>query len=257
MDVPSIHIATARGCTRRCTFCYLRTQYPTTLFRFVSPARLLSDLDVLHTRFGADGFYFVDDCFIDRPPQRALSVCEQLIERGSPYRFGCDAQWPDMENVELLETMYSAGFRCLYLGLEAASPEVRRRLGKGRISGQPAAVLQRVLDLGFLIRASIGIGWPGETEHDIEATLALIDSVPGLLFDGYRYLPLPGVPLTDQWARGAGLGSLNRTREIAFQDYSQYNANFSQIPDARYEQLWHELLLRQDERLRRMFPVGA
>lgn len=257
MDVPSMHIATARGCTRRCTFCYLRTQYPTTMFRFVSPDRLLRDLDDLHHRFGASGFYFVDDCFIDRPPRRARAVCERLIDRGAPYRFGCDVQWPDLENDELLVTMHLAGFRCLYLGLEAASSEVRRRLGKGRIAGQPAKVLQNAIDLGFLIRASIGIGWPGETEADIKDTLALIDAVPDLLFDGYRYLPLPGVPLTQQWARDAGPDGLDRTRALAFQDYSLNNDNFSSIPDARYEQLWLALLRRQDERLERAFAVDA
>jgi radical SAM superfamily enzyme YgiQ (UPF0313 family) len=253
MDVPAMHVAAGRGCTRRCTFCYLRTQYPDGLFRFVGSERLLLDLDKLNRRLDVRGFYFVDDCFIDRGGDRVRSFCQALQERGSPYRFGCDVQWPDLEKLELLEAMHSAGFRCLYLGLEAASADVRRRLGKGRIHEAPATILQRVLDMGFLIRASVGIGWPGESASDIHATLALIDSVPELLFDAYKYLPLPNLPLTSYWQKHAAPTSLDRTSELAFQDYSEFNSNFSNVPDDSYEELWRELIARRDERAARVF----
>ena len=75
------------------------------------------------------------------------------------------------------------------------------------------------------IRASIGIGWPGETEAEIEATLTLVNSVPGLAFDAFRYLPLPGVPLTTYWSRRDPSG----TRALDYvptSDYSEYGGQF-------------------------------
>jgi radical SAM superfamily enzyme YgiQ (UPF0313 family) len=257
MGVPSMHIATGRGCTRRCTFCYLQTQYPRQLFRFIGAMRLLENLDALHARLGVTGFYSVDDCFIDQPERRVRAFCEMLIARGSPYRFGCDVQWPDLENHELLQLMYQSRFRCFYLGLEAASSEVRKRLGKGRIRRKPGVVIERVFEMGFVIWASIGIGWPGETTADVEATLELIDSVPELVFDAYRYLPLPNVPLTKLWTRSVDLGETERLQELEFQDYSALNNNFSSIPDAVYENLWAELLVRQNERHAKTFQCSS
>jgi radical SAM superfamily enzyme YgiQ (UPF0313 family) len=204
-------------------------------------------------RLGVTGFYFVDDCFLDRPPKRADRLCELLIERGSPYRIGCDVQIDDLENTELLGRMYKAGFRCFYVGIEAASEAVRRRLGKARISDNLARITERVLDMGYLIRASIGIGWPSETESEMEQTLELIDQMPNLLFDAFRYLPLPGVPLTTYWSRQPYAVRDDLISQMPFEDYSEYNANYSSIPADRFEYFWAEMIKRRDERYRRYF----
>lgn len=258
MGVLGMHVSAARGCTRRCTFCYLNAQYPSRSFRFISASRLAHDLDRLHEKLDVTGFYFVDDCFLDKPPVRAREFCTLMVNSGSLYRFGCDIQLPDLEQVDLLREMHAAGFRSLYLGLEAASDDVRRRLGKGSLRGDTAATANSVLDLGYVIRASIGIGWPGETADDIEATLRLIDSIPGLVFDAYRYLPLPGVPLTQYWTR-RGHG---RLEEIAvdyspYQDYSEYNRNYSGLSDDQFEGYWREMQLRQNDRLEKYFTREA
>jgi radical SAM superfamily enzyme YgiQ (UPF0313 family) len=250
MGVRAIHVAASRGCTGRCTFCYLNTQYPSHRFRQVSPDRMLADLDRMHEKLDVDGFYFVDDCFIDKPPARVRQLCNALIARGSPYRFGCDIQLRDLEDTELPLMMHRAGFRSLYLGLEAASAVVRHRLGKGLCRGSVEQSIRRTLDLGFVIRASIGIGWPGETTGEIEATLQLIDSIPGLAFDAYRYLPLPGAPLTRLWARRDGKRQeLLSAETLGFADYSQYNSDYSDLPAGQLEPLWAELRRREAERL--------
>lgn len=257
MNVRAIHVAASRGCTGRCTFCYLNTQYPSRRFRQVSPDRMLADLDRMHEKLYLDGFYFVDDCFIDSPAVRVRLLCDGLIGRGSPYRFGCDIQLRDLENVDLLLMMHRAGFRSLYLGLEAASGPVRQRLGKGPFQSSIAEAIQRTLDLGFVIRASIGIGWPGETTGEIEATLELIDSIPSLAFDAYRYLPLPGAPLTRLWARGDGKRQETVSAEsLAFADYSEYNEDYSDLPAGQLESLWAELRRREAERLTRYLQTG-
>ena len=170
MGVAGMHLASGRGCTRRCTFCYLNSTYLGNQFRFVSAERLMLDVQALADRFDVRGFYFVDDCFIDRQQTRVRLFCDLNVGTGSRYRYGCDIQLDDLERTDLLARMHDAGFRSLYLGIEAASASVRRDLAKGRVRGDVALAIQRVLDMGFRIRASIGIGWPGETEQDIEDT---------------------------------------------------------------------------------------
>lgn len=254
MNVPAMHISGGRGCTRRCTFCYLNTHYSATRFRFVSPALLIRAFDALAEQFGVAGFYFVDDCIIDDPPARLLELCKRLADRGSPYALGCDVQLQDLENAHLLESMYSAGFRCLYVGIESASPFVRRRLGKGIVRTSPEDVLRRTIDRGFLVRASIGMGWPGETAAEVEETLRLIERVPKLVFDPGRYLPLPGVPLTKYWDKHSNRAS--SCDHDPFEDFSWRNANYSAIPDDRFRQLWSQLVRLAAARFRQEFGAS-
>lgn len=244
MAVPGIHVAAGRGCTRRCTFCYLNAHSPSRAHRTVSPERLLASMDDAASALSVTGFYFVDDCFVDAPPHRALELCRLLEGRGSPYRIGCDIQLHELDDQGLLAALYRAGFRCFYLGVEAASPDVRRRLRKGPSRGLRNAIV-RATDMGFFIRASIGMGWPGETEQDVQDTLALVESLPDLLFDAYRYAPLPGAPLTAR--RGS-------TAMSPFADYSELGANHSDLSDPVFERLWRELQRRQDDSHDRYFP---
>ncbi|NUT48511.1 MAG: radical SAM protein [Saccharothrix sp.] len=252
MGVPGMHVASARGCTRRCTFCYLNSHHPNARFRFVTAPKLYADLQALHARTGAAGFYFVDDCFIDRTQQRVLDFCARNTADGTPFRYGCDVQLTDLDrHPDLLATMYRAGFRSLYVGVESAAAATRKILGKGSIAQQTGAALDRALDLGFVIRASIGIGWPGETAADARATLALIDAVPRLAFDAYKYYPLPNTPLGERshWSAARSTMSPEELAESAGHDYSDHNDNYSEIEDAEYEVLWRELRAREDERL--------
>ena len=246
--VPAIHVAASRDCTSRCTFCYLNKQFPERGHRVPSPSTLVRDMGRLSARFGVQGFYFVDDCLIDHPPTLMRELCWHLIAAGSPYRLGCDIQLRELPDTDLLELMYLAGFRSLYLGLEAASPTVRARLGKG--SSQPLrGRIRRVLDMGFAIRASVGIGWPGETEAEMRDTLRLVSEIPDLAFDAYRYLPLPGVPLTDRWLRDKH--DTISDEELATSDYSNHNRNFSDLADESYEDLWQEMKALESRSLER------
>ncbi|GAA2973238.1 B12-binding domain-containing radical SAM protein [Actinokineospora diospyrosa] len=258
MAVPGIHVASARGCTRRCTFCYLNAHYPNARFRYVTAGKLHDDLLELNAVTGARGFYFVDDCFIDARQRRVRDFCARAIADGGGFRFGCDVQLSDLDRYpELLALMHRAGFRALYVGIESASARTRLLLAKGRLRGEIADVLNRALDLGFALRASIGIGWPGEDAADARATLDLIDSVPRLAFDAFRYYPLPHTPLGERshWTRARARMSPAELSATAFQDYSDHNDNHSAIPTADYEALWAQLRHREDERLATYFAT--
>jgi radical SAM superfamily enzyme YgiQ (UPF0313 family) len=253
-SVDTLHVATARGCTRRCTFCYLNNHVSSPRFRYVSSARLAMNLDALNQRLACRGFYFIDDCFIDHGTR--LSTFEhEMAERGYPYEFGCDVQLENLEDLEQLRTLQRIGFRALYVGLESGSSRVRRRLHKSPVSSGLRNAVQRTLDLGFVIRASIGIGWPEESLAEMRSTLAMIDAIPGLAFDAYRYLPVPNTP---EWDRpGAGSTKARSVDDVAYacQDFSEFNNNYSSVDETSFEAIWGELVARQDERLASYFAT--
>lgn len=253
MNTSSMHVASARGCTRRCTFCYLNTQYPSARFRFMSADPLYEQLGELNEEVGASGFYFVDDCFIDQKGERANRFADLNIADGSPFRYGCDVQVVDLERrQELLNKMHDAGFRNLYIGVEAASVAIRKSLGKGSTEKSVKELVERTLDKGYLIRASIGIGWPGETVEDMKSTLKMIDDTPGLAFDAFKFYPLQGTPLGEKayWRerRAQNQSEEDALRE-AYSDYSVYNTNYSDVSDADLEAMWQEMRVREADRL--------
>ncbi|MDG4668656.1 radical SAM protein [Mycobacterium sp. 236(2023)] len=241
IDRPSVHVSAARGCTRRCTFCYLNNHQSETRYRFVPADQLFEQLVNFNSIYGASGFYFVDDCFLDRSRAR-LKAFIQVNERNDfPFRYGADVQLPDLEEPGLLEDMYRTGFRSLYVGIEAASSVVRKRLGKGSVRLPIPALLDRCRSLGFSVRASVGIGWPGETYGEMTSTVDLVESVPDLMFDAFRFLPIPGSPLGDQLLAERSNYKLLRRDELlehAFEDYSVYNQNWSSVPDDLFDALW-------------------
>jgi radical SAM superfamily enzyme YgiQ (UPF0313 family) len=248
MNVRSVHVSAARGCTRRCTFCYLNTQYPGHSFRVLAPGRLLEGCGALHERWGVEGFYFVDDCLLNPGHPDTEALLSMLIQRGSPYRFGCDLQIQELEDTHLIGRMYEAGFRALYVGIEAASPAVRRRLGKGRCGSSIYDIISHALDMGFVVRSSVGLGWPGETEGEMRETISLVRSLPGLAIDAFRYTPLNGAPLTKFWARGRTDVLNNGEWNNPFSDYSEYSLDCSGLNNDLIEGLWAELLDIEGER---------
>ena len=237
----SVHVSASRGCTRQCTFCYLIRQNKHRGLRVVGPEQIVADLDRLNKLWRAEGFYFVDDCLLAPRSRHTRDFLSLLQRRGAPYRLGCDLQLQELEDHDFLSEMYKAGFRSIYVGVELASASVRRRLGKGAITTSIKDILQGVHDSGFVVRASIGIGWPGESEREMVETLELIKRSPQLMFDAFRYTPLPGAPLTRHWNRGLASTAAVKREADPFEDYSQYSKNHSCLGDQRMDEIWREM----------------
>lgn len=244
MDGPVLHISAARGCTAGCGFCYNRTHTRDMGFRTLRAEHIVAGLQALELVHGVRGFYFVDDCTVDSRRQHIGKLCELLRELDSPYRLGCSMQLADLEDRQLLAQLYGAGFRYFYVGIESASARVRNVLGKRPASPDVADSLARAIDQGFTLQGSIGIGWPTETAEEMRATLDLINAAPELVFDAYRFLPLPGTPLGLSHMPSSAQDVLAR----AYQDYSEYGGNYSDTEDEEFGRIWTELCQRQNMR---------
>lgn len=247
-DHPAIHFTAGRGCTRRCTFCYLNHHSTMSRFRHANADKLFLLLSEFDEKQDVRGFFFVDDCFIDRRRDFIKRFSYLNSSAGVPYNFGLDAQLVDLEDAALLQILRDMGTRALYVGIESGSASVRRALGKGSIHRPIRDLVYRARDHGIVIRASVGVGWPGETLDDMRQTLALIDEIPWLAFDAYKFLPLPRTPLGDSayWTAKGSKGTLAE----ASNDYSGRNGNFSSVDDESFAEVWTELCQRESSRLR-------
>lgn len=234
----SLYVSAARGCIARCTFCYLRTHYPER-FRVVSPLRLVDGLAALQERYDVNGFYFIDDCLIsDRTWTR--SFCSELRARHLSFLWGVDIRLAEM-TLERLREIFLAGCRCLYVGIESFDEEVLRPLRKGQTLTEGLPGLDLALSMGFTVRASLVIGWPGQSAMSMERTLEGISARPDLLFDAFQYLPLPGTPLARE-ALAAG------TKADVFSEYDASAPNVSAVDDDTLSKYWHRMTALRDRR---------
>lgn len=217
--VPTLHVSGARGCTRRCTFCYLSRHLDRGLFRTISGPVLLERCEALGHRTGAKGFYFVDDCLIEPRSEASEKLLDALIASDHAFSFGCDLQLHELSDLALVERLHHAGFRSLYVGVESVTPRIRRLLGKGPTPSDIAEDVNTVVSLGFEVVAALGVGWPTESEGEMLATVALAKSLENVQIDAFRYTPLPGVPLTSFWAKASGVDP----SEASIDPYTDYS----------------------------------
>lgn len=251
-SVPTLHVSGARGCTRRCNFCYLSTHLPGGGLSAVSAARLLRDMGEIAHATGVLGFCYTDDCLVDASRARIDALSTGLQQLGSPYELGCSIQLSLLKDTALLRRMRDSGFSYLYVGVESANPAVRQRLGKDDAGGETADVLQNAVDLGFFVQCSVGLGWPGETEAEAASTLELVRTAPGVLFDAFRFLPLPGTPAFNQLV-DSGLMQVQED-ELPFMDFGDNDLNLTSMDDSTLNHAWAELLRLRDERYLKLSP---
>jgi len=107
--------------------------------------------------------------------------------------------YPDGITDALLDVMMKHDNVCKYLDVPTQhfSDSVLRRMNRRNTRESTAALVKRLRDMGFTLRTSLIVGFPGETEEDFNI---LMDSVRELRFDRlgvFRYSREEGTPAAE------------------------------------------------------------
>lgn len=169
LGLDNLRVDAGRGCPFHCTFCSTASFFGRN-YRLKSPERLVRELDTLHARWGFTDFKLNHDLFtVSR--KKVLAFCEAVAGRG--YTWGVSAR-VDCVDEELLETMWEAGCRGIYFGIETGS----RRMQKVVQKRLDLDLLEPTLDvterLGMRTIVSFITGYPEELPEDQDATLDLL-----------------------------------------------------------------------------------
>lgn len=190
-----LRIEAGRGCPFMCTFCSTASFFQRS-FRLKSAARLVSELDRLHERYGFSDFKLDHDLFtVNR--RKILEFCEAVKGRG--YRWRASAR-VDCVDEELLREMAGAGCVNLYFGIETGS-ERMQQIAKKRLDLKLVEPTLAVCEhLGIEATASFITGYPEEVEQDQADTLDLLGRCfsPNCLPQLHMLAPEPGTPMFDQ-----------------------------------------------------------
>lgn len=187
-------IFSSRGCPFACTFCASHNVWGRKV-RFRSPESIWNEFRSIVEEFRLDLVKFADDTFtLNKECVRRF--CHYKIEHGLETPWGCNIR-VDTVDRPLLELLWEAGCRKLWIGVESGSPKILKDMKKKITLEQVRQVFVWSRDIGFARRAYVLLGTPNETAEDLRLTGELLEEIvpDDVLF--FLLVPYPGTAYYD------------------------------------------------------------
>jgi radical SAM superfamily enzyme YgiQ (UPF0313 family) len=189
--LPVVPVITTRGCPFPCTFCAARCISGRAI-RHRSLDNIFDEIDHLVHRYGVREIHIEDDNFTFRR-EYALGFCEEILRRGYDLSWCCpNGVRLDTLDPELLALMKRSGCYSLSLGIEAGTDQILRQIRKGLTTEQITRQVTLIAEAGIKTTGFFILGFPGETEEQIRATLRFARQLPLDRAQFSTFLPLPG-----------------------------------------------------------------
>lgn len=199
---PVAYMETSRGCYGKCVYC-TKSVFGSKM-RFKSPQRVVDEMAWLLS-WGYREIHIYDDNF-SADMDRVCAICEKILERGLKFswlpRGGLRV---DRVNPVMLALMKRAGCYRIPFGVESGSEWVLARTGKGTTKEQAREAVRWATAAGLQTECYFMIGFPGETESDMNETIELALELDPTFAKCSVAAPLPGtemakyLPTTETW----------------------------------------------------------
>jgi len=190
-DAKSGTIMASRGCPYSCSFCASPSLHKKKL-RFGSSKNVMNELIELRTRYRVSDLRWQDDNF-PLTLRKLKGLDNFLKDYGFRYRASLRTD-PKSCNPNMLKRLWESGCREVGFGVESADQEVLNLNQKGTTVENNLSAIRAAKDQGFLVRAFVMSGLPGETRDSgkrlaefIERNYLYLDTITLTTFT-----PLPG-----------------------------------------------------------------
>jgi anaerobic magnesium-protoporphyrin IX monomethyl ester cyclase len=181
---------TARGCQYHCVFCDRNVLWGGGV-RNRNVVNVLQEIKELVEVQHAQVIEFLDeDLAADQ--KRLAALCEGMRRIKGEFYWQCSA-CVDSVSREILLLMGRSRCREIYFGVESASPQVLRRIGKTYGRQDILNAVRWSQAAGLKVEVMITIGNPGETDADRDLTLSALNELgQGITVRTNRIVVLPG-----------------------------------------------------------------
>lgn len=163
----AISISTMRGCPYTCKWCS-RAVYGLS-YRRRSPKNVCDELELIQKEYAPDTLWFVDDVFTIS--HKWLSDFKnELLSRNLKVKYECITR-ADRLNEHVIKDLKDSGCFRVWIGAESGSQKVidlmDRRVDVNQVREMIKLAQRNNIQAGTFIM----LGYPGETEDDIEETI--------------------------------------------------------------------------------------
>ncbi len=163
----AMSVSTMRGCPYTCKWCS-RAVYGLS-YRRRSPQKVVEELLEIKKRYNPDSVWFVDDVFTISH-KWLENFKEELVKKNLLIPYECITR-ADRMNESVIQKLKDTGCFRVWIGAESGSQKVidlmDRRVDVNQVRDMIRLTKQHGLEAGTFIM----LGYPGETEDDIEETI--------------------------------------------------------------------------------------
>lgn len=190
---PCAQLLTSRGCPANCIFCVMRqVMYASPLYRRRAVDRVVEEMMVVKSKYGARQVYFDDDTMtINR--RHVHELCKAMIDGG------LDLPWTCMADITLdresLELMANAGCIGVKFGVETVNSKTVSMIKKSFMNLEKVKQFKSwCKELGLWTHATYVIGLPNDRREDILKTLKFSVDLDTDSAQFSIATPFPGTP---------------------------------------------------------------
>ncbi|MGH9338196.1 MAG: B12-binding domain-containing radical SAM protein [Acidobacteriota bacterium] len=198
-----LQIVTSRGCPFDCEFCY-NLKFNERRFRYHSAERVVSDIVHVARKFDVNAIFIEDDYFFGHPG-RVEEICDLLLQENLELliQVPCRIDYLYRQTDEMIDKLYRAGFKELWIGVETGSPVRLKEILKRTTLEQVRDVNKLLSRSDVYVKYGFMAGFPKEERQE---TLETVDFMFELLGGNPNagvapvaiYTPYPGTTLYDK-----------------------------------------------------------
>ncbi|HTH23502.1 MAG TPA: radical SAM protein [Vicinamibacterales bacterium] len=196
-----IDYISSQGCRFRCAFC----ADPAVFNRGwtgLAPERIADEIAFLDQRYSVDDVAFQDETFFTHA-QRVNALADEFLKRNLSITWTATLRADQACRLgdELFAKVVRSGLRRVMVGVESGSQEMLDRLQKDMKLEQVRATADMCTRHGVGAIFNFIVGFPGESEPSMQATLALAKELrrsnPDFETPIFYYRPYPGNPMAE------------------------------------------------------------
>lgn len=179
-----------RGCPFACTFCST-SMFWGRQYRVKPVEHIIEEMQAVYKLYGIKKFYIVHDMFTANR-EYILKFCDCLEHVEQRFEWNCSARVDCLPD-DVLERMYGAGCRKIYVGIETGSQRMQVRINKNLCIDEILPKINKMIELGIEVTASFIYGYPEETTSDFKETITLLEQLllRNVIVQLHRFSPLP------------------------------------------------------------------
>lgn len=185
----SLNISTTRGCPFKCNWC-AKPIYGNR-YNVHSPERIVEELKMLQSTYGANHFWMTDDIF-GLKPGWVKTFAELIKKEKLKIRFTIQSRVDLLLLEDNIKALAASGCETVWVGAESGSQKILDAMDKGTRVEQIHEATNLLKKQKIKVAFFLQFGYPGETRADIQKTIDMVmELMPDDIGVSVSY-PLPG-----------------------------------------------------------------
>ena len=187
----TVNISTQRGCPYTCKWC--STAVFGQSYRRNTPERVVEEILKLKAEYSVEALWFVDDVFTVSHKWIG-ELYNEFIKSGLTIPFEIITR-AERLNDKILDQLKEMGCFRIWIGAESGSQKIIDKMDRRVTLDVVQSMIQRTQEKGMEAGTFIMVGYPGELEEDIVATMEHIKKCNPSILTITKAYPIKGTDL--------------------------------------------------------------